>query len=407
MILKIYGEPKTAAMNQNIANQTYGLLAMRSPCFGMDTMLYIPDKRPNSDNIIESFQLIRSSNRIVVSLEKYGSVILNDKKICNKYNEEYSISRQIFELYKEELEFNFRFMIHFNQDPDTPLDEPKYLTKSMLIDQDTEKKPMDISKLVSDSSYSSYRGYSQFYTEKNLIGICSDYVYNPHPEFISDLITILSRYIDLRISADILQTEFRVNDLMDNSSQEFDLCIVEKFIPRNESDKAKKIYHTIKEEKLQKAIMKLTGWQFPTAESDCHVFEPIVFKWYGTKFRFVPIPCNPMRGFLMKKSYFKNRDLFLNQNLIDCVITIYDEKTLEEKAVFMRYSTCYTDMDILSEIQTMLDILSIKYNGMARAVFNINFENLKSRSIIIQDSFHKEFTGSYYALERAFEMLLG
>lgn len=73
----------------------------------------------------------------------------------------------------------------------------------------------------------------------------------------------------------------------------------------------------------------------------------------------------------------------------------------------MRYPTCYTDMDILSEIQTMLDILSIKYNGMARAVFNINFENLKSRSIIIQDSFHKEFTGSYYALERAFEMLLG
>lgn len=80
MILKIYGEPKNATMNQIIANQTYGLFAMRSPCFGTNTILYIPDKRPDSDVIIEAFQLIRSSNRIVASLEKYGSDILNGKR---------------------------------------------------------------------------------------------------------------------------------------------------------------------------------------------------------------------------------------------------------------------------------------------------------------------------------------
>lgn len=304
---------------------------------------------------------------------------------------------------------HFYYELKFNLDKDTPQD-PKIPIRTFSIEtEDGESKKVDISEDVA-----AYPIINPFFEQgKSLvIGYKTPHKYYIK-DFAEDLVVSLSEYYDIKASIKILQTEFRVNDIIDNCEEEFHFTIFEKLLKKNKMPKSVRdlkydFSHEIEEKNIQKAIQKLIGWKVPE-ESDKNVeeFEAMKFELLNDHFYYMPLRANPLRGYIVPKKFYKNKALFTGKHLLDVDILVYDPKTLQTIEEFHRTPTDYSDMDVIANIERILDILSIKYKGSARATITISLGSEYRKSIIVEDSFYHE--NIYYKqqdpMERIYEMI--
>ena len=245
--------------------------------------------------------------------------------------------------------------------------------------------------------------------ENRMYKIGNRFLYT-YGSFIENLIQSLSEYYDTKAAIKILQTEFRLNDFLDNTEETFDFKIYEKIYDKNTglSYKDRKKFdfcHNIEEKNIQKAIQKLIGWKIPEeGDSNIDEFEPVKFMILNDKFYYIPIYSNPLRGFIVPKTFYKNRKMFTEMNIVDIEIMIYNPNTYEEIEEIRRIRTMYTDMDVLSQLVKILDLLALKYKGVARATISVIIGNHCKKSIIVEDSIHHNIPYQN-PLERVYELI--
>lgn len=308
----------------------------------------------------------------------------------------------------------FYYSLKFRKDQDTPHD-PKIPVKTILLEDGKNKEDIssEIPSVFYTNPFDPVEEGSLVIGSKELKRCCAK-------DFATSLVEYLSEYYDIKAALKILQTEFRLNDILDCSEEEFSFNIYEKIARMKdiktwnlESSDGKIHFdfaHEIEEKNIQKAIRKLTGWRVPEeSDRDANEFEPLRFELLNDQFYFMPLPSNPLRGFIVPKKFYKNRGMFCGKVLTDIELLIYDPSTLQEIEVFHRCPTEYSDMDVLAQIERMLDILSLRYKGAARAIITISIGNRFEKSIIVEDSIYNNsrYTSQQEPLERVYEMIFG
>ena len=370
------------------------------------TMLFIDRARHFTRTIVHTF------------LPTYRLISTRDCLIYPKYYSNSQLFQKKGEYHLDELNISdftkiqFYYSLNFRRDKDTPHD-PKIPIKTFLIEDQQNKK--DISN---DLMTQQIRNpFNPFDEENSLVVGSKDTYWYSTKDFAMSLVENLSEYYDIKASLKILQTEFRVSDILDNCEEDFIFKIFEKLIENGDIQKEKirvkkgkigfDFSHEIEENNIQKAIQKLIGWKIPEdTDRDFEEFEPLKFELLNDRFYFIPLKTNPLRGFIVPKKFYKNRAMFTGTVLLDVDILIYDPVTLQEIEEFCRYPTEYSDMDILAQIPRILDILAIKYKGAARATITVSIGNKYDKSIIIEDSVYTDrYRIQQEPLERVYEMI--
>lgn len=308
----------------------------------------------------------------------------------------------------------FYYSLNFSRDRDTPVD-PKVPVKTLLIEDENHKEDIssEIPRLLFMNPFDSEN-------EKSLVIGSKELNSSTVKDAASSLVEFLSEYYDVKAALKILQTEFRLNDLLDNCEEEFLFTIYEKIAPTNDIRNGnlwgedRKIHfdfaHEIDAKNIQKAIQKLTGWKIPEeSDRDSSEFEPLAFELLNDRFYFMPLRSNPLRGFIVPKKFYTNRAMFCGSTLVDVEFLIYDPTTLQEIEVFHRCPTEYSDLDVLAQIERMLDILSIRYKGSVRATITVSIANRIKLSTIVEDSIYhpNHYYNQQEPLERVYEMIFG
>lgn len=301
---------------------------------------------------------------------------------------------------------DFTYQINFHSDPDCPIDKKVFrVTKYdpyMLLEDDcrtVNRNGRDISEefqnVISSTSFSYPKYQKSLYYYKNC-DPSSYYVLNRpfriYLATIPNLLYILQNYWKAKTAIQIIINDFRVSDFMENSDTLFHMALSYLYGNAKDISKKKRVEIEIDENKMKKTFAMLYGWNFPEpGDQNILLIAPKKIKILGSKFYYLPIPSNPICGFFVKKSFYNSeftKLLYETPSFIQCTITAYQNGTYEEKDVFTWYPTTYSGVDLLFHLQTILNLLSIKYSGPVEAVLNTSFGNLQKRSLILRDQYY-------------------
>lgn len=339
----------------------------------------------------------------------------------------FSIDSSIFDI--DKIFYKFGYEILFNTDKDCPIDHKLEKLKVKIINEskDILKEYLDINEDEIPYNDIFTRVNSPFYGSihiGNCIGLNRKFTkpmtYYMYELRLRSFLEFISRYFSIKNSLDILQTEFRVNDIKDNITESFifEICINIKNIDCIKKDKHKedkdenveidkknkKIMCKIDEDHISEYFKTLFGFKIPEPfDKNANYYKNYTFKFLNSKFRFVHIPSNPMKGFIVPKSFLGYYDMIYDPSNLKISIELLDKSTSELLAEFPLYPTKYTGIDILSNMIDMLDILSYKYDCIARSRISINDEKYSKREIISMSRL--ECSSQQNPLERLYELL--
>lgn len=337
--------------------------------------------------------------------------ILQDRKIYyNIFAQRQKALRKIDATFEKLLNgmIDFTYRINFHSDPDCPIDKKVFrVTKydPYMLSEDNNhtvnRNGKDISEPFQNVISSTNFSYPKYYVLK--------YPSIIYPATLHNFLCILQNYWKTRTAIQIIINDFRVSDFMEDSDTAFHMVLSYIYGSTKNTSKKKRLEIEIDEDKMKKTFAMLYGWNFPEpGDKNMLLVTPKKIKILGSKFHYLPIPSNPICGFFVKKSFYTSEFtelLYETPSFIQCTITAYQNGTYEEKDVFTWYPTTYSGVDLLFHLQTILNLLSIKYSGPVEAVLNTSFGNLQKRSLILRDQ-HYGSSNEVNMLNRVLDNLI-